>query len=144
MAIHFFNEDVDFVLEEHTHIEKWLLKIIDENELTHSCLNYIFCSDDYLLKINQQYLEHHDYTDIITFDHSEGKNEIEGDIFISIDRVKENAENLNTTFRNELHRVLSHGLLHLIGYKDKTESEKKVMREKENTCLSLLSNLGST
>lgn len=144
MAIHFFYEDVDFVLEGHQHIEKWLLKIIEENSLTLSSLNYIFCSDDYLLKINEQYLDHHDYTDIITFDHSEEKNEIEGDIFISIDRVKENAIDLKSNFSDELHRVLSHGLLHLIGYMDKTDLEKRVMREKENGCLSLLSNMGST
>jgi probable rRNA maturation factor len=102
-------------------------------------LNYIFCSDEYLHQMNLTYLNHDTLTDIITFDNSEAEQIIEGDIFISIDRVKENSEEFDVLFETELHRVLVHGLLHLFGYKDKSEREKVLMREKEEACLSLLS-----
>jgi len=100
-------------------------------------INYIFCTDDYLLKINQDYLNHDYYTDIITFDNSEEERQIESDIFISIDRVKENAQSLSLLFEEELTRIICHGLLHLVGFKDKTESEQKEMRKNEDTYLSL-------
>ena len=103
-----------------------------------SNINYIFCSDDYLLTINQEHLNHDYYTDIITFDLSEKENNIESDIFISIDRVKENAKNNHVKFHIELYRVLIHGVLHLLGFNDKNEEEKLIMREKEDACLSLL------
>ena len=99
-------------------------------------INYIFCSDNYLHQINFQYLDHDTFTDIITFDQSD-KDQIEGDIFISIDRVHENANERNISFVNELHRVMIHGILHLLGYNDKTPKEKQLMREKEDECLSL-------
>ncbi|WP_353890983.1 rRNA maturation RNase YbeY [Algoriphagus sediminis] len=104
-------------------------------------LNYIFCSDDYLLQINLQYLNHNTYTDIITFDGSDASEEISGDIFISIDRVQENAMTLGTIPDTELLRVISHGLLHLIGYNDKSNKDKKVMRQKETEAIELFESI---
>ena len=102
------------------------------NELKKSGnINIIFCSDEYLLKMNKQYLEHDYYTDVITFNYVEN-NIISGDLFISYERIKENAENYNTEIKRELIRVVFHGILHLVGYKDKTDAEKKIMREKED------------
>lgn len=100
-------------------------------------LSYIFCSDSYLLVINQQYLEHDDYTDIITFDLSSSPKEIVGEVYISIDRVKENAHELSVSFNTELHRVIFHGALHLCGYKDKSIKDASVMRFKEDKYLKL-------
>jgi rRNA maturation RNase YbeY len=99
-------------------------------------LHYIFCTDEYLLKINQQYLQHNYYTDIITFDLS-GNNGIYGEVYISIDRLKENSDAYKTAYSNELHRLLFHGALHLIGYSDKTPGEKTIMKKKEDFYLSL-------
>ena len=138
MPIHFFNEDIDFTLENQQQTASWLKSVIENHAHSLEELNYIFCSDNYLLNINKEFLDHNYFTDIITFDHSDIEKTIEGDIFISIDRVEENATEAETNFGNELHRVMVHGLLHLFGYKDKTNSEKKVMREKEDGCLSLL------
>ncbi len=102
------------------------------NELKKSGnINIIFCSDEYLLKMNKQYLEHDYYTDVITFNYVEN-NIISGDLFISYERIKENAENYNTEIKRELIRVVFHGILHLVGYNDKTDAEKKIMREKED------------
>lgn len=98
-------------------------------------LTYIFCSDEYLLQMNQQFLKHNTFTDIITFDLSENKNELVGEIYISIDRVAENAEKFGTTYYNELHRVIFHGVLHLCGFKDKNQADQKAMRRNENLCL---------
>ena len=98
-------------------------------------LNYIFCSDDYLLEINKQYLDHDYYTDIITFDNSEEEGKIEGDIYVSVDRVKENAIEFGANFETELRRVLIHGLLHLMNYTDTSEELKAQMRAKEDECL---------
>jgi rRNA maturation RNase YbeY len=100
-------------------------------------LTYVFCSDDYLLSLNQQFLKHNTLTDIITFDYSEGKKELSGEIYISIDRVADNAAKFKTDFQDELHRVMIHGVLHLAGYKDKKPAEKALMRKKEEACLSL-------
>lgn len=131
----FFSEDLDFNLQSQDAIANWLLEISSlENKEIHS-LNYIFCSDSYLLELNKKYLNHNYFTDIITFQ-GEG-NGLEGDIFISIHRVQDNAKSLKISFENELHRVIAHGLLHLIGYKDKSEAELQVMRTKEDWCLSL-------
>jgi probable rRNA maturation factor len=138
MPIHYFSEEIDFSLENKQHINKWLSGLILSNGYELSALNYIFCSDEYLLQINKEHLDHDYYTDIITFDNSEMPEEIESDVFISIDRVKENAQNQDISFMEELHRVMVHGLLHLFGQHDKTEEDKKVMREKEDLCLSLL------
>lgn len=99
-------------------------------------ITFIFCSDKYLLEINKEYLQHDYYTDVITFDYSEN-NIISGDIFISIDRVKENADTYKVSFENELYRVMLHGVLHLVGYNDKTKEEQKIMRQKEDEYLNL-------
>lgn len=137
MGINFYNENIDFEPENKHLIQKWISSIIEEKKFSPGTLNYIFCSDEYLLKLNQQYLDHNTYTDIITFDYSTGKV-LSGDIFISIDRVKENASKFRKTFENELHRVMVHGILHLIGYKDKTDGESKEMHNQEDHYLERL------
>ena len=118
-------------------IRKWLDKIFEKEGFQMGILNIVFCSDDYLSKINFQHLNHEDLTDIISFDYSENLK-ISGDLFVSIERVKENSFFYNHKEENELLRVLAHGVLHLLGYKDKTLKEKKIMRKKENECLFLV------
>lgn len=135
--ITFHSEDVDFHLINEKQLIKWLQNAIKSEGKTVSELSYIFCSDDYLHKMNLEYLNHDTYTDIITFDYTEG-SVVGGDIFISIDRVKENALKFKTEFLNELSRVIVHGVLHLVGYKDKTTKEKGLMRSKEDFYLTLL------
>tara|TARA_B100000575_G_C22963704_1_gene556613 strand:+ start:146 stop:559 length:414 start_codon:yes stop_codon:yes gene_type:complete len=108
--------------------------LIEDQKKEEGELSLVFCSDDYLLEINKKHLNHDYYTDIITFDYSE-ENKISGDLLISIDRVKENAKNFSVSFRQELNRVVIHGVLHLCGYKDKTEKEKNQMRNLENKYL---------
>jgi len=135
--IHFFSEEINYNLKNKTKIRSWLKQVIHHNKRTITALNYIFTSDEHLLKINQNYLKHNSYTDIITFDHSTESDKIESDIFISIDRVRENAANNKTSFSEELHRVMIHGVLHLLGCKDKSDSEKNEMRKKENHYLNL-------
>ena len=115
----------------------WIANIVTTFGKELSSLNYILCTDEQLHKINLKHLKHDNYTDIITFDYSEDEETIESDIYISLDRIKENADALGKTFDDELHRVMIHGVLHLIGYNDKAAKEQKEMREKENTCLSL-------
>lgn len=137
MAIHFFTEDISFSLDQEDSTINWINKVLEKEGYKAENINYVFCSDAHLLELNQQYLNHDTLTDIITFDNSEEKENLEADIFISIDRVKENASVLKKEFSNELHRVIIHGLLHLLGLKDKTEAEKQEMREKEDACLSL-------
>lgn len=137
MAITFFYEDTPFELPKPQATRQWVTHIIQQEGYKLVALNYIFCSDAYLHQINQEYLQHDTYTDIITFDNSEKPTELEADIFISIDRIQENSQTLATHFDEELHRVIIHGVLHLVGFNDKTESLKKEMRKKENACLSL-------
>lgn len=134
-SIHFFTEDTTYQLRQRTEIRSWLKSIAKKEKYSILELNYIFCSDEYLLQINKDFLDHDYYTDIITFDNSEVKGKIEGDIFVSIDRVRDNAQQQKTSLKDELHRVLAHGLLHLTGYKDKTSEENKTMRKKEDTAL---------
>ncbi|HSY62574.1 MAG TPA: rRNA maturation RNase YbeY [Cytophaga sp.] len=134
-SIHFFTEDITYQLRQRTEIRSWLKSIAKKEKYSILELNYIFCSDEYLLQINKDFLEHDYYTDIITFDNSEVKGKIEGDIFVSIDRVRDNAQQQKTSLKDELHRVIAHGLLHLSGYKDKTSEESKTMRKKEDTAL---------
>jgi len=136
-SIKFFTEDTSYQLRQRTEIRTWLKSIAKREKYSIQELNYIFCSDEYLLQMNKDFLDHDYYTDIITFDNSEVKGKIEGDIFISIDRVKDNAQLQNTSLKDELHRVLVHGLLHLTGYKDKTSKEQEIMRKKEDSSLSL-------
>ena len=131
--INFFSENIPFTLTNKTLIRSWLLKCAKSEKQTISELNYIFCSDNYLKKINKQFLNHNYFTDIITFPTSPaGEKNISGDIFISIDRVRENAKTYGVRINEELNRVMVHGLLHLCGYKDKTSAEENKMREKEN------------
>jgi probable rRNA maturation factor len=137
MAIHFFEEDIQFTLKAKSTYKKWLKEITKIQGKKIGELNYIFCSDEYLYSINVEYLNHKTYTDIITFDNSEKEELIEGDIFISIDRVKENAQKLSIDFESELKRVISHGLYHLLGYKDKKEEEKHLMRAMEEQAIAL-------
>ena len=139
MAVNFFDEEIRSSLTNKRIVKGWISQIAKNKGFKITALNYIFCSDDYLLDININYLNHNDYTDIITFDQSEKPEEIEGDIYVSIDRVKENAIKHNTSYQQELCRVLAHGLLHLCGYKDKTQNQKEKMRREENGALSLLS-----
>lgn len=140
MAIHFFEEDIRFTLLNKTKIKNWLKLIASKEGFQIGELNYIFCSDEYLYEINKEYLQHETYTDIITFDNSETKSIIEGDIYISIERVKENAASHHQVFEEELLRVLSHGVFHLCGYLDNSSSEKKLMRSKENGAIDLYKN----
>ncbi len=132
----YFESTKEFELKK-SDIKLWLNKvIINENHILGD-LNVIFCSDEYLIKINKEYLSHDYFTDIVTFNYCED-NKISGDIFISIDRVKENANIYSTSFINELHRVIVHGVLHLLNYNDKSEDEKKLMTSKENQYLAIL------
>ena len=135
--INFNNEEIDFNLKNKLKIRNWLSLVIKTHNFKLLELNFIFCSDDYLFKINIEYLNHDTLTDIITFDNSEDDSVIEGDIFISIDRIKENAENFKVSFEEELLRVLAHGTLHLLGFKDKTPKHKKEMTQKEDESLAL-------
>jgi probable rRNA maturation factor len=137
-AIHFFSEEITFNLKHKTIIRKWLHDTIIAEGYTLDELNFIFCSDDYLLGINQQYLNHDTYTDVITFDNSEVTKMITGDIFISVDRIRENAKEFKHVFIQEICRVMVHGTLHLLGYPDKTKAAKKLMTEKEDSYLSFL------
>lgn len=143
-AVHFFNEDTSPRLDNKRLLKKWLELCIRNEKQIPEDLNIIFCSDEYLAEMNLQFLKHNTYTDIITFDHSEQKGYIRGDIFISTDRVKENAGLFETAYRTELCRVMIHGTLHLLGYGDKTEAEKKTMRMKEDEYLLFLEELKST
>jgi len=135
ISINFFAEEILFSPKSKTNLRTWISETISKEKHQLQELNFIFCSDDYLLKINQEYLKHDTYTDIITFDNSTEKGDIVGDIFISITRVKENAKTFQTSFQNELHRVMIHGTLHLLGYPDKKKEEKALMTEKENEYL---------
>lgn len=135
MAVHFFFADSTITLKQRNRLKQFIEEVFKKEGKRLSCLNYIFCSDKYLLNINRQYLNHDYYTDIITFDIS-GKGEpLSGEIYISADRVKDNAAQLRTTISNEIHRVIFHGVLHLCGYKDKTRVQQKQMRLKENQYL---------
>ena len=115
--------------------KKWLNQVISNEDKEEGDITYIFCDDDYLLEKNIRFLNHNTLTDVITFDYCEG-NTVSGDIFISIERVKENSEVFKVDFLTELNRVMVHGLLHLLGYKDKTKRESNIMRKKENYYLS--------
>lgn len=135
--ISFFNEDVDYKIKDKQKLRQWIASTVaNEGGGRVGELNFIFCSDAYLLEINKKYLDHDTYTDIVTFDSSEKDRVIAGDIFISIDRTKENASKFDVSERDELHRVIIHGVLHLCGYLDKKKEDKALMTEKENEYLS--------
>jgi rRNA maturation RNase YbeY len=125
-----FNYETDFKLENEVQYEEWISRIIESEGFDEGEINYIFCDDDYLHKINVEYLDHDTLTDIISFDYTVG-NLIQGDIFVSVERVQDNAKDFNVSFEEELKRVLSHGVLHYCGYKDKSPEDEAVMRSKE-------------
>lgn len=131
-----FSEDIDFKLKGVLAIKKWLKDTLENEGFTLGEINYIFCSDNYILKINKDYLNHNYFTDIITFNYNEGKK-VNADIFISIDTVKSNANSRKIDFDNELHRVMVHGILHLVGYNDKTPTQQIEMTSKEDYYLNL-------
>ncbi len=125
-----FNYETDFELDNESQYEDWISRIIESEGFDEGEINYIFCDDEYLHKINVEYLDHDTLTDIISFDYTVG-NLIQGDIFVSIERVRENADDFKVSFDDELRRVLSHGVLHYCGYKDKSEADEVLMRTKE-------------
>lgn len=135
--IRFFTEDIAFKLKDSRAVKNWIKQVLNDHKVKQFDINYIFCSDEYILKINRDFLQHDFYTDIITFDNTESPKQLASDIFISIERVTENAQKMHTTIDEELHRVLVHGILHLLGFKDKTAKEKQIMRNKENESLLL-------
>ncbi|MBK8722230.1 MAG: rRNA maturation RNase YbeY [Saprospiraceae bacterium] len=135
--IQFFFEEVQFPFLYPELISKWIIDSLTEEKKAINSISYIFCNDSYLLQVNQEYLAHDTFTDVITFQYHESKEEpIEGDIFISTERIAENAVKFDTTFDIELQRVMIHGALHLAGYKDKSTKDKTLMTEKENYYLS--------
>ncbi|AMA50526.1 MULTISPECIES: rRNA maturation RNase YbeY [Flavobacterium] len=126
-----YNYETNFLLDNEIAYTEWIESVIESENKELNEINYIFCDDEYLLEINKQYLDHDYYTDVISFDYTE-EGLIAGDIFISIDRVKENASNLGISFEEELKRVVIHGVLHYCGYKDKNPIEEEIMRSKED------------
>jgi rRNA maturation RNase YbeY len=132
-----FNYETNFQLHTESSLRSWILSCIEKEGFKVGEINYIFCDDAYLHQLNVEFLNHDTLTDIISFDNTVGKI-IGGDIFISVERVKENATTFAVLFDDELHRVLIHGVLHYMGLKDKSEEDKATMRSKENECLSLL------
>lgn len=134
MNIEFYNEDVELPHLDTERVKKWLLFVANKHKKEIGEISYIFCSDSYLLEVNRQYLSHDYLTDIITFDYTEG-NSVSGDVFISAERVADNAIDFNVSYDEELLRVLSHGLLHLIGFNDKNESDQEVMTEQEDASI---------
>ena len=137
MPITYQTEDISLPKIKKRETNIWIKEVAHLHQKQVDEIAYIFCSDEKILEINSQYLQHEYYTDIITFDYSEGDS-ISGDLFISLDTVKSNSEKFNTDYMEELHRVIIHGVLHLCGFKDKSPKEEKEMREKENEALNLL------
>jgi probable rRNA maturation factor len=137
-GIAFYVEDVASPLLEENLWREWLSASADYEERTIESLSYIFCSDDYLLDMNREYLDHDYYTDVITFPHAAPGEVVHGDVFVSVDRVREHAKELDISFERELARVMVHGLLHLVGYKDDTENDTLLMRQREDKHLSRL------
>ena len=136
--VHFHFVDIKGSLKNRTDLKNFLVHLAKKEGFQLSSINYVFCSDNYLLKLNQDFLKHDTLTDIITFPLSKKGDPIEAEIYISLDRVQENASLFKTTFKEELHRVIFHGLLHLCGYKDKSALEKTLMRKKEDQYLKKL------
>lgn len=134
-----FNYETEFKLVDEISTEKWITNCVQKDNFELGEINYIFCDDAYLHKLNVEFLQHDTLTDIISFDYTMGKL-ISGDIYISVERVKENAKDFEVSFTDELHRVIIHGVLHYMGFKDKSEEQKTIMRSKENDCLLTLIN----
>lgn len=137
MAIDFFYQKEDFQLTNEEWTRTWIEKVLNVHGYKSGTLQYIFLSDDDLLEINRSYLEHDYYTDIITFPLGDKEDTLDSDIYISVDRVRDNAQNYACEFKDELDRVMIHGILHLCGWKDKTEEEERTMRQKEDEALSM-------
>jgi rRNA maturation RNase YbeY len=137
-AIHFFSENIPFVLKGKGRVRAWLRDCIAHENKAAGILNFIFCDDEYMLPINRSYLHHDTLTDTITFDYSDLDNKVQGDVYISIERARENAEQFNVSPVHEIHRLIIHGVLHLCGYEDKNPEGKRLMSEKEDYYLSLL------
>lgn len=137
MSVQYYIEDVPFPTLKRRKTSNWIKGAVIFEGKKVGNISFIFCSDNYLLDVNKKYLSHDYFTDIITFDYVEG-NIINGDIFISVNRVGENAKEFSKTFGNELHRILIHGVLHLLGYKDKKRTDKKLMTQKEDYFLKVL------
>lgn len=135
-SIHFFQEDVSFRLLHQRKLRSWIIECVSHYTKVVGDLNYIFCSDAYLLEMNKEHLQHDYETDIITFDYSDNET-VSGDLFISLDRVIDNAKTLKVKRQDELHRVMIHGVLHLAGFKDKNPQDQAEMRSQEDYCLSL-------
>jgi len=140
MPIKFFTEQIQFNLKEKNKVKNWIKNSIENENYISGTINFIFTSDDYLLEINKEYLAHNYFTDIITFNYCEN-DIVNSDIYISVDTVQNNSERFNVSFINELHRVMIHGILHLIGFNDQDDKEKAIMREKENEYLERFKNL---
>lgn len=132
-----FNFETDFKLGNDTLLNEWISNVITSEGFEVGEVHYIFCDDEFLHKLNVEFLNHDTLTDVISFDYRMG-NQINGEIFISVERVQDNAKDFNNSFEEELHRVMIHGILHFCGYKDKTDEEEALMRNKENEALSLL------
>ena len=142
IQINFLKADISFVPKQKKLLRKWIALTIQAHHKKLGQIDYIFCSDEHLLQMNKQYLNHHTLTDIITFDYSnELTAEVAGEIYISINRVRENAEVFKCTFNDELHRVMIHGVLHLCGFKDKTKNQKQIMRAQEDEAIQSLKKL---
>ena len=139
--ISFFNEETSFKPKNKRVLREWINKIVLNKGARIKEINFIFCSDEYLKKVNIEYLDHDYYTDIITFDNSEEEGKLEGDIYISVERVEENSAQYAKSFTEEIHRVMAHGVLHLLGYRDKEEKEIAEMRKQEELSLSLFDSL---
>lgn len=137
LSVHFYFEKVGLTLKERGKLKGFINSVITKEKKNLNNLSYIFCNDNALLEINRKYLDHNFYTDVITFDLSSSRKEILADIYISVDRIRENAKSLELSLKEELHRVMLHGLLHLCGYNDKTEVQRKLMRKKEDFYLNL-------
>ncbi|PWK20553.1 rRNA maturation RNase YbeY [Xanthomarina spongicola] len=135
-----FNSENTFNIDNEEHLSEWLEQVILSEDKKLGEINFVFCNDDYLHKMNVEFLNHDTLTDIISFDYTVGKI-IQGDVFISTERVADNALDFKVTFEEELHRVMVHGILHYCGYKDKTEADATIMRSKENHYLQLLANI---
>ena len=138
--IFFHTEDISFALESEKTTSIWLVMLVERHKKKLGELNYVFCSDEYLLKLNQEHLNHDYFTDIITFDYCHN-DVISGDLFISVDRTNENAKTFKKSESNELNRVIAHGLLHLLGFSDKTAEDIVEMRSMEEDALAMLENL---
>jgi rRNA maturation RNase YbeY len=136
-AIRYFSEDTDFTIPHPRKTARWLRSVANREKTDLGEINFVFCSDAYLLGLNRRYLQHDYYTDILTFDNSSGEGPLMGDIYISVDRVRDNAKRFGVSFDEELHRVMVHGILHLIGYTDTSPSKKTAMKKKEDAYLSL-------